>query len=138
MSTRKPAEPASSLITTKPPIGCAMLMMDLFRSYLHEQRLPVTQQREAIAMTLFETEQHLSVDDLAETLRQRGEHVGKATIYRTLNLLVQAGSGAGARFWRGVQALRAPGGRGAARPPDLYGMRPGDSLYPGCIRPIAG
>jgi Fur family ferric uptake transcriptional regulator len=67
-----------------------MLMMDLFRSYLHEQRLPVTHQREAIAMALFEAEQHVSVDDLADQLRDRGEHVGKATIYRTLNLLVQA------------------------------------------------
>jgi Fur family ferric uptake transcriptional regulator len=67
-----------------------MLMMDLFRSYLHQQRLPLTHQREAIAMSLFESEHHLSVDDLADMLRGRGEHVGKATIYRTLNLLVQA------------------------------------------------
>ncbi|UCF18782.1 MAG: transcriptional repressor [Gemmatimonadota bacterium] len=78
------------MISTKPPIGCALLLMDLFRSYLHQQRLPVTHQREAIAMSLFESEQQLSVDDLAELLRRRGEHVGKATIYRTLSLLVEA------------------------------------------------
>lgn len=77
-------------VVTKPPIGCAMLMMDLFRSYLHQRRLPLTHQREAIAMALFESEYHLSVDDLADMLRNRGEHVGKATIYRTLNLLVEA------------------------------------------------
>lgn len=77
-------------VTTRPPIGCAMLMMDLFRSYLHQQRLPLTHQREVIAMALFESERHLSVDDLADLLRSRSEHVGKATIYRTLNLLVQA------------------------------------------------
>jgi Fur family ferric uptake transcriptional regulator len=82
---------ASPIVTTKPPHGCAMLMMDLFRSYLHQQRLPLTHQREAIAMALFESEHHLSVDDLADHLRERSEHVGKATIYRTLNLLVQAG-----------------------------------------------
>lgn len=40
-------------------------------------------------MALFQSERHLSVDDLADLLRQRGEHVGKATIYRTLNLLVE-------------------------------------------------
>jgi Fur family ferric uptake transcriptional regulator len=68
-----------------------MLMMDLFRSYLHQARLPVTHQREAIAMALFEAERHQSVDELADLLRGRGEHVGKATIYRTLNLLVEAG-----------------------------------------------
>ncbi|NIR31163.1 MAG: hypothetical protein GWN21_17175, partial [Gammaproteobacteria bacterium] len=54
---------AAQLVTPKPPIGCAMLMMDLFRSYLHQQRLPLTHQREAIAMALFESEHHLSVDD---------------------------------------------------------------------------
>lgn len=90
MSASSPAESAIPRVTTKPPIGCAMLMMDLFRSYLHQQRLPLTHQREAIAMSLFESEHHLSVDDLADILRGRGEHVGKATIYRTLNLLVQA------------------------------------------------
>ena len=78
-------------ITTKPPIGCAMLMMDLFRHYLHQHRLPVTHQREAIAMALFESDQQLSVDDLADALRSRGEGLGKATIYRTLSLMVEAG-----------------------------------------------
>ncbi len=78
-------------ITTKPPLGCAMLMMDLFRRYLHQHRLPVTHQREAIAMALFESDQQLSVDDLADALRRRGEQLGKATIYRTLNLMVEAG-----------------------------------------------
>lgn len=67
-----------------------MLLMDLFRAYLHQKRLPVTHQRQAIAMALFESEHQLSVDDLADILRDRGEHVGKATIYRTLNLLVEA------------------------------------------------
>lgn len=80
----------ASRVTPKPPIGCAMLLMDLFRSYLHQQHLPLTHQREAIAKALFESEGHLSVDDLADLLRERGEHVGKATIYRTLNLLVDA------------------------------------------------
>lgn len=68
-----------------------MLMMDLFRTYLHQHHLPLTHQRETIAMALFESEHHLSVDELAELLRERGDHVGKATIYRTLNLMVEAG-----------------------------------------------
>ena len=78
-------------ITPKPPRGCALLMMDLFRVHLHQHHLPLTHQREAIAMALFESEHHLSVDELAALLRERGEHVGKATIYRTLNLMVEAG-----------------------------------------------
>lgn len=81
----------SQIVTPGPPTGCAMLMMDLFRSYLHRNHLPLTHQREAIAMALFEASHHQSVDDLADLLRGRSEHVGKATIYRTLNLLVEAG-----------------------------------------------
>lgn len=89
MSTASQVEANRHRITPKPPIGCAMLLMDLFRSYLHQRRLPLTHQREVIAMALFESDHQLSVDDLEETLRGRGEHVGKATIYRTLNLLVE-------------------------------------------------
>lgn len=78
-------------VTPQPPHGCAMLMMDLFRIYLHQKHLPVTRQREAIALTLFESEQHLSVEQVAQRLREKGEHVGMATVYRTLNLLTDAG-----------------------------------------------
>ncbi len=90
MSPSSHADPAVPRVTTRPPHGCALLLMDLFRSYLHQQRLPLTRQREVIAMGLFESGEQLSVDDLADLLRGRGEHVGKATIYRTLSLLVQA------------------------------------------------
>lgn len=90
MTITSQVESPAPRITTKPPLGCAMLMMDLFRSYLHQHHLPLTHQRETIAMALFESERHLSVDDLEERLRARNEHVGKATIYRTLNLLVEA------------------------------------------------
>jgi Fur family ferric uptake transcriptional regulator len=91
MTQENTATSSSRIVTPGPPIGCAMLMMDLFRSYLHQNRLPVTHQREAIATALFEAQDHQSVDDLADLLRGRGDHVGKATIYRTLNLLVEAG-----------------------------------------------
>ena len=89
MSASSQTESAFPGITPKPPIGCAMLLLDLFRAYLHQKRLPVTHQREVIALALFESERQLSVDDLADVLRERSEHVGKATIYRTLNLLVE-------------------------------------------------
>ena len=92
MNRAKTANSSSTAtITPQPPHGCAMLMMDLFRIYLHQKHLPVTRQREAIATTLFESEQHLSVEQVAERLRESGEHVGMATVYRTLNLLVEAG-----------------------------------------------
>lgn len=64
-------------------------MMSVFRAALQEYHLPVTHQREAVARELFESPYHLSAEDIAERLKERGEHIGKATIYRTLNLLVE-------------------------------------------------
>ena len=62
----------------------------LFGRYLRDQGLPVTQQREAVAEVVFDSEEHLSVDDLERRLRERGDRIGKATIYRTLDLLVKS------------------------------------------------
>ncbi len=62
----------------------------LFGRYLREQGLPVTQQREAVAEVVFGTAEHLSVDDIERRLRESGERIGKATIYRTLDLLVRS------------------------------------------------
>jgi Fur family transcriptional regulator, ferric uptake regulator len=62
----------------------------LFGRYLREQGLPVTQQREAVAEVVFSSDEHLSVDDIERTLRRSGDRIGKATIYRTLDLLVRS------------------------------------------------
>lgn len=62
----------------------------LFRRYLKEQRLPVTRQREAIAQVVFSTVGHLSVEEIETSLREKGNRIGKATIYRTLDLLVRS------------------------------------------------
>ncbi|TVP42268.1 MAG: transcriptional repressor [Gemmatimonadales bacterium] len=62
----------------------------LFGRYLREQGLPVTQQREAVADAVFATDEHLSVDDIERRVRDAGERIGKATIYRTLDLLVRS------------------------------------------------
>ncbi|HEX6133396.1 MAG TPA: Fur family transcriptional regulator [Longimicrobiales bacterium] len=68
-----------------------MSFVHLFRRYLREQGLPVTQQREAIAEVVFASSAHLSVEELEQKLRERGEKIGKATIYRTLEMLVKSG-----------------------------------------------
>jgi Fur family transcriptional regulator, ferric uptake regulator len=62
----------------------------LFGRYLREQGLPVTPQREAVADAVFRSDEHLSVDDIERSLRDAGERIGKATIYRTLDLLVKS------------------------------------------------
>jgi Fur family ferric uptake transcriptional regulator len=62
----------------------------LFARYLRDQGLPTTQQRLAVAEAVFESDEHLSVDDIERAVRERGERIGKATIYRTLDLLVRS------------------------------------------------
>ena len=68
-----------------------MAFVHLFRRYLRDQGLPVTQQRELVAEVVFETQGHLSVEQIEAQLRERGERIGKATIYRTLEMLVRSG-----------------------------------------------
>ncbi len=62
----------------------------LFGRYLHDQGLPVTQQRQAVAEVIFNADAHPSVDDIDDQLRGRGDRIGKATIYRTVDLLVRS------------------------------------------------
>ncbi len=62
----------------------------LFSRYLKDVGLPVTHQREAVAEVVFDSDGHLSVDDIEGVLRERGDRIGKATIYRTLDLLVRS------------------------------------------------
>ena len=64
--------------------------IDLFRGYLRDQGLPITGQRESIAAVVFESDRHLSVDELETELRRNGDRIGKATVYRTLDLLVKS------------------------------------------------
>jgi Fur family ferric uptake transcriptional regulator len=68
-----------------------MSFVHLFRRYLRDQGLPVTQQREAIADVVFGSSERLSVEDIEVQLRDRDERIGKATIYRTLEMLVKSG-----------------------------------------------
>ena len=62
----------------------------LFSRYLREQGLPTTHQRETVASVVFSSNGHLSVGDIEQRLRQEQQRIGKATIYRTLDLLVKS------------------------------------------------
>lgn len=90
------------------PAGAPLL--EAFRRYLREHNLPVTSQRELVAEVLFSATGHLSADDIERTLRERGAHVGKATVYRTLDLLTQSGMVTQRDFGEGFRRYeRAPG-----------------------------
>jgi len=84
--------------------------LEIFRRYLRDRSLPVTSQREQVAQILFAADRHLSVEDVEGLLRKRGLHVGKATIYRTLDLLAQSGMVQERDFGEGFRRYeRVPG-----------------------------
>lgn len=63
----------------------------LFRKYLKSQGLNVTQARERVAAEVFQTPGHLDIAALWLKLRGGENPIGQATLYRTLELLAQAG-----------------------------------------------
>jgi Fur family ferric uptake transcriptional regulator len=77
--------------TTESAIPLTSPYLPLFRRYLRQQGLPVTQQREVVADVVFTSPGHLSVEDIEARLKERGERIGKATIYRTMEILVRSG-----------------------------------------------
>ncbi|HEX3273220.1 MAG TPA: Fur family transcriptional regulator [Gemmatimonadales bacterium] len=66
-------------------------LLERFRRYLREHRLPVTRQRDLVAQAVFLAEDHPSVDAILRAVKAGGEHVGTATVYRTLDVLVESG-----------------------------------------------
>jgi Fur family ferric uptake transcriptional regulator len=65
--------------------------VNAFESFLRERNLPVTTQRLAIAEVVLTADRHLSADEVANALRARGRAAGTATVYRTLDVLVESG-----------------------------------------------
>lgn len=66
-------------------------VVDRFVAYLRAHNLPVTAQRLAIAEVLLTSERHLSVDEVAAEVSARGQRAGTATVYRTIDTLVESG-----------------------------------------------
>ncbi|HHT9119873.1 MAG TPA: Fur family transcriptional regulator [Candidatus Hypogeohydataceae bacterium YC41] len=62
-----------------------------FLEYLKSKGLRFTTERQVILNWVFKSHKHFEAEDLLMDIRQSGERVSKATIYRTLNLLVNCG-----------------------------------------------
>ena len=63
----------------------------LFIQYLRENNLKVTQERLALLDEIFATSEHLDADELLARMKTKQRKVSRATVYRTLDLLVQCG-----------------------------------------------
>ena len=62
-----------------------------FRAYLDANRYRMTPERLAILEEVFQAKGHFTADDFLIHTRQHHPKVSRATIYRTLDLLVQSG-----------------------------------------------
>jgi Fur family ferric uptake transcriptional regulator len=81
-----------------------------FRGYLREQGLPVTAQREQVAEVVLGSRGHLSVEEIEQRLRDLGLRIGKATVYRTLDILARSGMITERDFGEGFRRYeRVPG-----------------------------
>jgi len=64
---------------------------DIFRKYLEKRGLKLTAERQALFDELFARHEHFEADELLFRLRARSKKISRATIYRTLELLVDSG-----------------------------------------------
>ncbi len=65
--------------------------LDRFGRFLAERSLRLTAARAAIVEAAMERRGHFPIEDLVSDLRRRGIRGSKATVYRTLPLLTEAG-----------------------------------------------
>jgi len=64
---------------------------DIFRKYLEKRGLKLTAERQAVFDELFARHEHFEADELLVRLRAKHKKISRATIYRTLDLLVDSG-----------------------------------------------
>src|SRR3990167_7209227 len=64
---------------------------EIFKEYLTSRKLKLTAERQVILDRVFENHKHFEADELLVDLRLNDMKISKATIYRTLALLVKSG-----------------------------------------------
>ena len=62
-----------------------------FRTFLDDHELKLTSEREALVREIFATHYHFEADELLFKMKQKNVKISRATVYRTLELLVKSG-----------------------------------------------
>lgn len=60
-----------------------------FQERIAQEGLKSTRQRDVIVETFFRINKHISVEELLDEVRKEAPHIGYATVYRTLRILVE-------------------------------------------------
>lgn len=63
--------------------------LDKFKDYLKANKLKFTAERKVILEKVFSIHDHFDAEELLFQLKQEGKQVSRASVYRTLNLLVE-------------------------------------------------
>lgn len=66
-------------------------IQDRLNLFIKTKGLRSTPQRNAIVETIFESDEHFTADELWDRIRKTNSKASRATVYRTLSLLVEAG-----------------------------------------------
>ena len=65
--------------------------MSVFQEYLKKSGLKITSQRLLVADKIFEIHHHFTAESLMDELKDKRDEISKATIYRILAIMVEAG-----------------------------------------------
>ena len=79
---------------TTAPLGPALEQgsaEEKFREFLEIRGEKLTEPRRVLVRHIFDSHKHFDADELVSDLREVGRRVSRATVYRTLRLLVEAG-----------------------------------------------
>lgn len=72
------------------PIAVSELPEEKFREFLEIRGEKLTEPRRILIRHIFATHKHFDADELVSDLQAAGRRVSRATVYRTLRLLVEA------------------------------------------------
>ena len=65
--------------------------IDVLENYISENNLKITKQRRTVLKAFLECKNHISVEELYNTVLKTEPKIGLATVYRTLALLTKSG-----------------------------------------------
>ena len=91
MDLRPNPKPALNAAPDAAEIAAMAPLCAIFRRFLKTQDLKYTPERADILNAIIERDDVFEVEQLMLEMRQRGYHVSKATVYRTIKLLQDAG-----------------------------------------------
>jgi len=66
-------------------------VLDKLDNFIRQKGLRRTPQRDAIVRLAFASEEHFTSEELFERVRKKNVNASRATVYRTISLLVEAG-----------------------------------------------